>query len=159
MKRVGILILSILLTAGYSFSQERGGGERPSKSSSAQGRKGGNRPQMNPDEMVKRQTQRLVEALKLNKDQEAKVLAINKKYMAKQSADFGKMRDASDDDRKKMFETMKKVHEEKDKEIKAVLTPDQLKLYAEMEKKREEMRKKGQGFRNGGPDGGPAPRQ
>jgi len=159
MKNFGILVLVILFTAGYSFSQERGGGERPSKTSAGQGRRGGNRPQMNPEEFVKRQTQRLVEELKLNKDQEAKVTAINKKYMTKQSADFSKMRDASDEERKSMRENMRKMQAEKDKEIKAILTADQLKLYAEMEKKREEMRKKGQGFRNGGLGGGSAPRQ
>jgi Spy/CpxP family protein refolding chaperone len=109
---------------------------------------------MNPEEMVKRQTQRLVEELKLNKDQEAKVQAINKKYMGKQSFDFAKMRDASDEERQKMREEMMKVQAERNKEIRAVLTPDQAKIFDENQKKREEMRRNGQG-RMGGFGGGP----
>lgn len=107
---------------------------------------------MSPEEMLKRQTQRLVEELKLNKDQEAKVTAINKKYMEKQSFDWSKMRDASEEERTKMREERTKIQAEKDKEIKAVLNAEQLKLYTEMQKKREEMRRSGQG-RMGGPGG------
>jgi Spy/CpxP family protein refolding chaperone len=103
---------------------------------------------------VKRQTQRLVEELKLNKDQETKVQAINKKYMGKQSFDFAKMRDASDEERQKMRDEMMKVQAERNKEIRAVLTPDQAKIFDENQKKREEMRKNGQG-RMGGFGGGP----
>ena len=151
MKKLGILIVFVLFATGTMFAQERGGGERPSKTME-QGRPGGNRgnrPQMNPEEMVKRQTQRLVQELKLNKDQETKVLAINKKYMEKQSTDWSKMRDASDDERTAMREEMRKVQAEKNKEIKAVLTADQAKLFDENLKKREEMRRNGQGFMGG----------
>ena len=148
MKRLGILFVVLLFAAGASFAQERGGGERPSKTMN--GRPGGQgRPQMNPEQMVQRQTQRLVEELKLNKDQEAKVLAINKKYMEKNPFDFSKMRDASDAERAKMREEMRKVQEEKNKEIKTVLTPEQVKLFDENLKKREEMRRNGQGFQGG----------
>ncbi|MBL7970108.1 MAG: hypothetical protein JNL03_01200 [Prolixibacteraceae bacterium] len=70
--------------------------------------------------------------------------------MEKQSGDWAKMRDASDADRAKMRDNMRKVQGEKDKEIKAVLTADQIKLFEENQKKREEMRKSGQG-RMGGP--------
>jgi Spy/CpxP family protein refolding chaperone len=151
MKKLGVLIVVLVFVAGTTFAQERGGGQRPSRTE--QGRPGGQgRPQMNPEEMVKRQTARLVEELKLNKDQEAKVLAINKKYMEKNSFDWSKMRDASDDERTKMREEMTKVQNERNKEIKAVLTPDQVKLFDENLKKREEMRRNGQ-FRMGA--GGP----
>lgn len=151
MKKTGVLLVVFLFAAGITFAQERGGGQRPSKTE--QSRPAGNRgdrPQMNPEEVVKRQTQRLVEELKLNKEQEAKVAAINKKYMEKQSGDWAKMRDASDADRAKMRDNMRKVQGEKDKEIKAVLTAEQIKLFEENQKKREEMRKSGQG-RMGGP--------
>lgn len=153
MERIGILLIALLLMAGISNAQERGGGERPSKSMQ-QGGPGGDRPQMNPEEMVKRQTQRLVDELKLSKEQEAKVLAINKKYMEKQPFDFAKMRYASDEERAKMREEMTKVQTEKNKEIRAALTPEQAKLFDENQKKREEMRKNGQG-RMGGFGGGP----
>jgi Spy/CpxP family protein refolding chaperone len=151
MKKLGVILVIFLFATGMTIAQERGGGARPSRTE--QGRPGGgNRPQMNPEEMLKRQTQRLVEELKLNKDQEAKVTAINKKYMEKQSFDWSKMRDASDDERAKMREERNKIQAEKDKEIKALLTADQVKLYDEMLKKREEMRRNGQG-RMGGPGG------
>ncbi len=155
MKKLGFLLIVLFLVAGATYAQERGGGGRPSKTM-PQGGQGarGNRPQMNPEEMVKRQTQRLVEELKLNKDQEAKVQAINKKYTGKQSFDFAKMRDASDEERTKMREEMMKVQADRNKEIRAVLTPDQAKIFDENQKKREEMRKNGQG-RMGGFGGGP----
>lgn len=150
MKKLGVLLVILLFASGITYAQ-RGGGERPSKAVE-QGRPGagrGDRTQMNPEEMLKRQTQRLVEELKLNKDQEAKVLEINKKYMDKQSGDWAKMRDASDEERTKMREAMRKIQDEKNKEIKAVLTPEQVKLYDENLKKREEMRKNGQGRMGG----------
>ena len=156
MKRLGVLALVILFAVGITYAQERGGGDRPSKvtGQGAPGNRGG-RPQMSPEEMLKRQTQRLVDELKLNKDQEAKVLAINKKYMEKNPIDFSKMRDATDDERAKMRDEMMKVQNEKNKEIKAVLTPEQAKLFDENLKKREEARKNGQGrnFGQGGPGG------
>ncbi len=152
MKKLGVMLVVLLFVSGITYAQERGGGDRPSKTA-PQGVRG-DRPRMNPDEMLKRQTQRLVEELKLNKDQEAKVQAINKKYMEKQPFDFAKMRDASDAERTKMREQMMKVQAEKNKEIRAILTAEQAKIFDENQKKREEMRKNGQG-RRGGFGGGP----
>lgn len=150
MKKLGVLLVILLFATGISFAQERGGGERPSKTMGPGNR--GDRQQMTPEQRLQRQTQRLVEDLKLNKDQEAKVLAINKKYMEKQTGDWSKMRDASDDERAKMRAEMQKIQAEKDKEIKAMLTKEQVKLYDENQKKREEMRRNGQG-RMGRPGG------
>jgi hypothetical protein len=152
MKKLSIWLVVFLMISGMTYAQERGGGQRPSRTE--QGRPGGPRGngQFNPEEMMKRQTQRLVEELKLNKDQEQKVTAINKKYMEKQTGDWQKMRDASDEERAQMRENMRKVQAEKDKEIKAILTADQVKLYDDMLKRREEMRRNGQG-RMGGPGG------
>ncbi|MEI8113594.1 MAG: hypothetical protein WCI54_08190 [Bacteroidia bacterium] len=150
MKKFGIILIVFLFTTGITFAQERGGGERPSKGAPAPG---GGRQQMNPEEMLKRQTQRLVEDLKLNKDQEAKVSAINKKYMDKNSGGWQKMRDASDEERTKFREEMKKINDEKNKEIKALLTADQIKLFDEMQKKREEARKNNPGGNWGPPAG------
>lgn len=153
MKRISLLMVMFLILSGITFAQERGGGERPSKTME-QGRQGnrGDRPQMTPEQRVQRQTQQLVEELKLTKDQEQKVAAINKKYMEKQSFDWSKMRDASDDERAKMREERTKIQAEKDKEITAILTTEQIKLYLVAQKKREEMRRNGQG-RMGSPGG------
>lgn len=153
MKKLGVLLVVLLFTTGITFSQERGGGQRPSRTTGQGQGNRGDRPQMTPEQRLQRQTKQLVDELKLNKDQEAKVLAINKKYMEKQP-DFSKMRDASDEERTKMREEMMKIQAEKNKEIKTVLTPAQVKLFDENLKKREEMRRNGQG-RMGGQGGGP----
>jgi len=160
MKRFSIVLLIILFTVGYNFAQEpeRGGGGRPSKEAGKGGQRGpggtGGRQQMNPEEMLKRQTQRLVEELKLNKDQEAKVSAINKKYMDKNAGSWEKMRDASDEERKEFRDQMRKVNDDKNKEIKALLNADQLKLFDEMQKKNAEAMKNRQGGNWGPPSGG-----
>jgi Spy/CpxP family protein refolding chaperone len=143
MKKLGVLLVVLLFTTGITFSQERGGGDRPSKTMGPGQGNRGNRPQMSPEQMLQRQTQRLVE------EQEAKVLAINKKYQEKQPFDFAKMRDASDEERTKMFEDMRKIQAEKNKEIRTILTPEQAKLFDENLKKREEARKNGQGRMGG----------
>ena len=156
MKRISLLIVMFLILSGITFAQERGGGDRPSKTTQ-QGAPGnrGSRTQMTPEQRLQRQTQQLVEELKLNKDQEQKVTAINKKYMEKQPFDWSKMRDANDEEKAKILEQRKKIQAEKDQEIKAVLTADQVKLYDEGQKKRAESRRNGQG-RMGG-QGGTSP--
>lgn len=152
MKKLGIVLVVILFVTGTTFAQERGGGARPSKTE--QGRQGnrGDRPQMTPEQRAERMNKQLVDDLKLNKDQADKVAAINKKYMSKQTGDWSKMRDASEAERKTMRDAMMKVNDDREKEIKALLTADQMKLYTEMQKKREESRRNGQG-RMGGPGG------
>lgn len=157
MKKFGILFLVVLFAVGYSFAQEpeRGGGERPSKEAGKGGPGGpGGRQQMSPEDMLKRQNQRLVTDLKLNKDQEAKVSAINKKYMDKNAGSWEKMRDASDEERKAFRDQMRKVNEDKNKEIKALLSADQLKLFDEMQKKNAEAMKNRQGGNWAPPTGG-----
>lgn len=151
MKRISLLLVMFLLVSGITIAQERGGGERPSRTQQ-QGRPGGmgDRQQMTPEQRLQRETQRLVEQLKLTKEQEAKVTAINKKYQEKQNFDWSKMRDASDDERAKMRAERIKIQGEKDKEIKTILKADQIKLYDDMLKKREEMMRNGQ-RRMGGP--------
>lgn len=148
MKKISLLMVLFLILSGVTFAQERGGGERPSRS--AQQGPRGDRSQMTPEQRAQRMNQQLVEELKLTKEQEQKVAAINKKYAEKQSSvDWSKMRDASDAERVKMRESMMKVQGEKDKEIKAVLNADQVKLYDEMLKKRAESRRNGQGRMGG----------
>jgi hypothetical protein len=153
---IGMLLI-FLFTVGYNFAQEteRGGGERPSKEAGKGGPGGpGGRQQMNPEEMLKRQNKRLVDELKLNKDQEAKVSAINKKYMDKNAGSWEKMRDASNEERKEFRDQMRKLNDEKNKEIKAILSADQLKLFDEMQKKNAEAMKNRQGGNWGPPSGG-----
>ncbi len=154
MKRFGIVLLIVCFYVGNGFAQEpeRGGGERPSKEAE-KGGPGGQTGRPSQEEMLKRQNQRMVEELKLNKDQETKVSAINKKYLDKNYGAREKMRDASDEERKAFRDQMRKVNEEKNKEIKALLTADQLKLFDEMQKKNAEAMKNRQGG-NWGPQPG-----
>ena len=141
MKKLGLILVVLMLVAGTNYAQERGGGQRPSQAGGqrqGQGSPNGQgRQNMSPAEMVASQTKRLVDELKLDKTQEAKVTAINKKYSGKSTVDMQKMRDASDAERTKMREEMQKVNTEKEKEIKAVLTPAQLKTYEENLKNRQ----------------------
>jgi len=153
-KRISVVLIILLSIAGYNYAQEpeRGSGERPSKEA-GKGDHGG-RPQMTPEEMLKRQNQRMVQELKLTKDQEAKVSAINKRFMDKNIGSRDKMRDATDEERKAFREQMRKMNDEKNKEIKALLTADQLILFDEMQKKNAEAMKKRQGDHGGPPSGG-----
>lgn len=148
MKKFSLVLVMLLFVVGMTYAQERGAGQRPS---SAQQGGGQGRPQMNPEEMLKRQTESMVEELKLNKDQETKVSAINKKYLDKQSAYRTKMQGASDEDRAKFREEFTKMQTEKDKEIKGILTADQVKLYDELIKKRAEQMRNRPGGGGGGP--------
>lgn len=154
MKKLTTLFVIFLFVAGISIAQERGSGQRPSRSNEgARPANAEGRQQMTPEQMLERQTKRLVEELKLNKEQEAKATAINKKYMEKQSFDWSKMRDASDDERTKMREEMRKIQAEREKEILGILNAEQAKIYKENQKKREENRRNGQGGFGGGMGG------
>ena len=85
---------------------------------------------MNPEEMVKRQTEEMVKDLALDAKQAEKVTAINKKFADKMMA----------------------LRTQKDEELKTVLTAEQYTKYVDLEKKRMER------FRQQRPQGaGPAP--
>lgn len=175
MKKLGFVLISLMLVVGTTYAQERGSGrpsqtgqrpsqaagaagQRPSQAAGAagqQGRPGGqggfNGQRMDPEQMIKMQTQRLTEELKLTKDQETKVTAIYKKYTGNNNTDFQRMRDASDEERNKMRVEMQKTREKQEAELKAVLTPAQVKTYDDNQKKRQEQMRQG-GF--GGGQGG-----
>jgi len=142
MKKLGLILVVLMLVAGTNYAQERGGGQRPSQAAGQRQGQGQGSPNaqgrqnMSPEELVKSQTKRLVDELKLNKDQEAKITAIYKKS-ANNTTDFQKMRDASEAERTKMRETMQKTRDQQEKDIKAVLTPAQLKTYEESLKNRQ----------------------
>ena len=112
-------MVMFLIISGITFAQERGGGERPSRTNEASTPVNrGERTPMTPEQRVRRQTQQLVKELKLNKEQELKVAAVYKKYMVRQSGDWSKMRDASDEERAKMREERNKVQAEKTRKLK-----------------------------------------
>ena len=93
----------------------------------------GNRERRTPEERAKNQTEMMVKELKLDKDQEKKVSEINLKY-AKMMDDT---REKAGGDRDKIRENMRTQMEEKNKELKKILTDDQYKIW---QTKQEEMR-------------------
>ena len=90
------------------------------------------RPQMNPQDMAKRQTESIKAKVNLNEDQYKKVFEINLKTseeLSKVMSEGGRNSDA-----------FSKLNNKKDSLIKTVLTPDQIKLYDEYLKERREAR-------------------
>ncbi|MEI6683976.1 MAG: hypothetical protein WCO44_15200 [Bacteroidota bacterium] len=90
-----------------------------------------------PEERAKRQTERMKEELKLTPAQEPKAEAINLKY-AKKVEDVRKITDTAVQ-RKSLLE----LNKQKTAELKAVLTPDQLKTYQKIMQEMMEKRRQG----------------
>ena len=127
MKKLLIICALVFGVATFASAQGQGGGQR-----------GGT-----PEERVKRQTDQLVEKLKLTDDQKTKATAIFTAQVAAQT----KMREeamAGGGDRAAMMEKMQKANAEVQAKITEILTDDQKKAYkamldeqkAEMEKRR-----------------------
>ena len=133
MKKQGILILIGMLFSILSFAQGQGGERR----------------NFNSEEMIKRQTEEMKTSLSLTAEQVVKVEALNKKYGKKMSEAF----EGAQEDRTVMREKMAKMREEKNTELKGILTAEQLKKHQEDEKKRmEEMRKRREENKNNPPE-------
>ncbi len=126
-----LLFICALVLSAVTFASAQG-----------QGGQGGNRGGT-PEERIKRQTDQLVEKLKLTDDQKTKATAIFTAQVAAQT----KMREemqAGGGDRAAMMEKMQKATAEVQAKITEILTDDQKKAYktmldeqkAEMEKRR-----------------------
>ncbi len=127
MKKLGLLLIVMLVVSSVSMAQNRGGMRN-----------------MNPEERAKQQTAQLKEVLGLNKEQEKKVYDLNiesGKKMQKMREEMGGG-GFSDDMRQKMTQ----MREDQNKEMKKILTAEQ---YTKYEKYLEERRsRRGQGGRN-----------
>lgn len=86
-----------------------------------------NRQRATPEERAKRQTESLTEQLSLTDTQKKQVYEINLKY----SQPRGEDENLSRENRRESF---RKLQEEKDKEVKAVLDDDQKVKYDEIQK-------------------------
>jgi periplasmic protein CpxP/Spy len=129
MKKLGILLLVLVLGTTISLAQNRDGQRN-----------------FDPVESAKKQTEQLKELLGLKKDQEKKVYEVNLKA-SKQMAEMRKSMQASGN-REGMREKIGEMREESNKEMKKILTEDQYKKY---EKYLEERRsRRGQGGGGGG---------
>ena len=127
-QKILLMVISVLLTT-LSFAQAPQGGR-----------------QFNLEEMVKRQTQEMVDSLGLDEKKAEQAAAINKKYSEKMRTLFQEGRDGN---REAMREKMKTMRTEKDAELEKVFTPEQFKKYKELEKKKMEERRE---RRNNGGD-------
>lgn len=85
---------------------------------------------LSPGERAAHHTERMTEKLGLSSEQEAQVEAINLKYADKIAA----LRSESESERKEKRKAIKALFEEKDKELKAVLTEEQYQQYREHKK-------------------------
>lgn len=114
---VAFLLIALLITTSQASAQESG--------------------RKTPEERAKVLTEKMKTELSLTTEQEPKVEAINLKY-----AKLNQETISTGSNRKlKTYKTIKKHREEKDKELKEVLTGDQYKKYQEMVKEIEEKAK------------------
>ncbi|HEX7585106.1 MAG TPA: hypothetical protein VF373_10490 [Prolixibacteraceae bacterium] len=123
MKKLLLVVLVAFFAMGSSFAQPGGG---------------------DPAARLQRELDGLTTELGLTKDQLAKVTPIVTEAQKKQSEAFAKMREAGGTmDRDKMREERTKMQAETDKQIKAVITPEQgVKLDAYRKKQAEERAKR-----------------
>ena len=126
MKKLVLVVFVVLFALGSSFAQPGGG---------------------DPAARLQRELDGLTTELGLTKDQLAKVTPIVTDAQKKQSEAYAKMREAGGTmDRTKMREERNKMQAETDKQIKAVITPEQgVKLDAFRKKQAEERAKRMQG--------------
>ncbi|MDH8702763.1 Spy/CpxP family protein refolding chaperone [Dysgonomonadaceae bacterium PH5-43] len=107
-------------------------------SASAQQRE---RRAIEPEKFATEQTEVMTKDLDLNEEQQVKVKAIYKEYAEELKA----LRDANNTDREAARAKMTAANEKKDKAIKEVLTPEQIKKLEALEKAKREARTKRQG--------------
>ena len=110
--------------------------------------RGYGRQQGSPDEMAKRQSERMTQEMGLNADQAAKVQQI----LLARSQEMQAMRGQTDGDRDKMREQMQTGRAKYDAQFKEVLTADRYTKYTTLEADRMN-RGGGRGPRMGGPGG------
>lgn len=127
MKKKNILLVFALIVSMLSFAQKPQGGQNGSSQ----------RQRMSPEDMSKRQTERMVKQLKLDEAQTVKVQAINLDFSEKMKTAF----ESAQDDRSSMRSKMETIRNEKNAELKTVLTEEQYKKYLEDEKTQMEERK------------------
>ena len=120
---------------------------------SAQGPGGPGRGQQMTEEDIKERVDQMAETLDLSQDQHKKVLAIDMDFYNKMQIERQKMQnmERTEENRDAMREKMRKMNDERNKQYKDVLDPEQYKKFIEIqEKRREDMRNQRQ---QNNPDG------
>ena len=121
MKKTGILFFVFVMIITTTIAQQRGGQRN-----------------LNPEDIAKRQTERMDEALDLTKDQEKNVYEINLESGKKMRDLREKMRGGGFEG---MREKMGEIREEQNEKMKKVLSASQWKKYEKyLEERQERMR-------------------
>lgn len=144
MKLVGFAILSLLLSMNISVQGQGGQG----------GQGGPGRGQQMSEDDIKERSEATAKTLGLNEKQQEKILALDMDFYNKMQIERQKMRnmERTEETRNVMREKMTKMNDERNKQYKEVLTPEQYKKFIEIqEQRRDEMRQQRQ---QSNPDGG-----
>lgn len=138
LKVAGFVLLSILFSINIS----------------AQGPGGPGRGQQMTEEDIEKNVEQTAKSLGLNKDQHKKILAIDMDFYNKMQIERQKMRnmERTEENRDAMRTKMTEMRDDRNKQYKEVLTPDQYNEFIVIQdKRRDEMRQQRQ---QGNPDGG-----
>ena len=121
MKKLSMFVFIVIMAMGTAFAQPGGG---------------------DPAANLQKEIDNLTKELSLTKDQVAKITPILTEARQKQADAVAKMRESGNVDRDKMREERMKMLADTDKQLKAVLTPEQgVKLDAYRKKQAEERAK------------------
>ena len=127
MKKIGIVIIGLIICISTALAQPRGG-----------------QRDFNPEDMAKRQTDRLDEVLDLTKDQEEQVYTLNLESGKK----MRNLRNENRGDFENMREKMMEIREEQNKKMKKILTEKQWPKYEKFLEERSERMRNDRGGRN-----------
>ena len=127
MKKIGLLMMVLFIAVSFAKAQP------------------GN---FDPEAMIKRQVDGIVEACELSKDQATKVEAIIRKGNEQRMQMFQDMGQGGD--REAMREKMNKMRDDQNAEIKKLLTADQSKKYDKYLEEQAARRRERGGFGGGG---------
>ena len=121
MKKLSMFVFIVIMAMGTAFAQPGGG---------------------DPAANLQKEIDNLTKELSLTKDQVAKITPILTEARQKQADAVAKMRESGNVDRDKLREERMKMLADTDKQLKAVLTPEQgVKLDAYRKKQAEERAK------------------
>ncbi len=132
MKKISLLLVSLLMVAGMAMAQNQG--------------RGGNRT---PRETAQEMTDRMVKEYSLDDDQKSKLLEVNDQYLKDAQKRYeaargqagnnnnGERPQMTQEQREKMRKEMTEAREAYNKKVKEIFTEDQFKAY---QKKEQEAR-------------------
>ena len=140
--KIGLVLLASLLALNLS-AQNPGGPPGPG------GPGGPGRGFGMTEEDIKERVASTAQTLKLNDEQQKKVLAVEMDWSNKMQIEFQKMRNAGgapgEGDREAMREKMTKMRDERNAQYEAILTPEQYKQFTALQEQRmREMREQRQ---------------